>query len=470
MVSERRWLWVIFSLYFLLAVGYSLLMPLWEAPDEPAHFHLAWRIVRKNEYAPEEINYEATQPRPYYYFASIIVRGMDKINPRFSDYYFPHEFKFNIRIPKPRFDWNAENYRFLLGVYMLRWINILFGALALCLNWKAFRLIVPDKPTLQLSALALMALTPQYLHIMSSVNNDVWGTVAGGLLFYLGIQIIRSNDSAKRPFGIIRSTKPATTPPDTARQGRCVLAGGVRKVATTVPPAFLSLILALVLPLTTKLAVLPVSAALLVIIGLKWFFSLRQKRSFLIAGVVILVSGALLYFFFPETIQNASHEITWRLFSLRKRGITAEYLEVISIQIIQTYWGKVGWLAVGLADWIFNLMTALGFLGTAIYVHQLIRLKTKEPQFTLWAGTCVIALFTVLAVVRNGLTTGATQGRLLFPAIGAISILMISGWHEILPKRYQRKLPLFIITLMVLLNIALWVFGVLPVYFQPFLD
>ena len=66
MVSERRWLWVIFTLYLLLAVGYSLLMPLWEAPDEGAHFHLAWRVARKNEYATEEINYEAIQPRPYY--------------------------------------------------------------------------------------------------------------------------------------------------------------------------------------------------------------------------------------------------------------------------------------------------------------------------------------------------------------------------------------------------------------------
>ena len=425
-------------------------MPLWEAPDEPAHFHLAWRIVRKNEYAPEEINYEATQPRPYYYFASLIVRGMDKINPRFSDYYFPHEFKFNIRIPKPRFDWNAENYHFLLGVYMLRWINILFGALALWLNWKTFCLIAPDKVTLRLSALALAALTPQYLHIMSSVNNDVWGTVAGALLFYLGIQIIsRSRDSSN---DFSRSVQPAI------------------EVATTVLLSLLSIILALLLPLTTKLTVLPVSAALLVIIGVKWFFSIQQKRWLLLAVVTFLVCGALLYLVFPESIQTAANEITWRLFGLRKKGIPTEYLERISNQIIQTYWGKVGWLAVGLPNWIFNLMTALGFFGAAIYIHKLIKLKMKEPQFTLWAGTCMISLFTVLAVARNGLTTGATQGRLLFPAIGAISMLMMSGWHEVLPGRYQRKLPFFIITLMFLLNIALWVFGVLPVYFQPFLD
>jgi hypothetical protein len=82
----------------------------------------------------------------------------------------------------------------------------------------------------------------------------------------------------------------------------------------------------------------------------------------------------------------------------------------------------------------------------------------------------VIARFTILAIARNGLTTGATQGRLLFPAIGAISLHMVSGWHEVLPELYQSKLPFFVITLMFLLTMALWLFGVLPVYFQPFLD
>jgi len=431
MVNERRWLWVIFGLYFLLALGYSLLMPLWEAPDEGAHYHLAWRVARLHEYATEKINYEAIQPRAYYYFASFIVRGMDKIDPRFSDYYFPHEYKYNIRVRERRFDWNAENYRFLLGVYLLRWINILFGGFALWLNWKTFQLIVPDMPALRLSALALAALTPQYLHIMSSINNDVWGTVAGALLFYLGIRILKG-------------TAPWVS--------------------------LLSIICAILLPLSTKLTVLPVSAALLLIIGVKWFFSLQQKRWLLLAGVVVLFIGILLYFILPESIQTASDEISWRLFSLRKKGITVEYLNVISNQIIQTYWGKVGWLAVGLPDWSFKLMTAVGFLGAAIYVQKLIRLRTKEPQFNLWIGTFLIALFTILAVARNGLTTGATQGRLLFPAIGAISLLMLSGWYEVLPERYQYRLPLIIISLMFVLNIALWIFGVLPVYYQPFLD
>src|SRR5687768_10603591 len=450
-VNERRWLTVIFCLYLLLAVGYSLLMPIWEAPDEGAHFHLAWYLARKDQYATEEKNYEAAQPRGYYYFGSIIIRALDKINPDFSDYTYPHEFKYNIRIPERRFDWNAENYRFLLGVYMLRWVNILFGALSLWLNWKAFQLIAPDSPWLRIAALALMALTPQYLHIMSSVNNDTLGTVPGALLFYLAIQIV-----SRRSNVFSRSAQPATIQPAT-------------EVATTFL-SLLTVILAIILPLTTKLTVLPVSAAVLLIITGKWFYTFQSKRWLIISGFVILVCAGLLYVFFPETVRTAESEITWRLFGLRKKGVDLEYLQTISRQILQTYWGKVGWLAVGLPAWVVNSLTALGVVGAALHIYRLIKLKTKEPQLTLWAATFMIALFTTLAVARNGLTTGATQGRLLFPAIGALSILMVSGWHDVLPEQHQRKLPWILIALMYLLTIALWIFGIVPVYFQPFFD
>ena len=431
MVNEQRWLLVIFSSYFLLAVGYSLLMPIWEAPDEGAHYHLAWHLARKDDYASLKSNYEASQPRTFYYLGSWVVRVLDKINPDFSNYYFPKEFKYNIRIPERRFDWNAKNYRFLLGVYILRWLNILFGALALWLNWKSFKLITFDKPALCLAALALAALTPQYLHIMSSVNNDALGTVAGALLFFLSIRV------AKEPASWL---------------------------------ALLLIILAIVLPLTTKLTVLPISAAVLIIIAGKWFSNFRQKRWVIISCLMILFCAGILYFFFSETIQTAAHEVNWRLFSLRKKGITVDYLKTISNQIIQTYWGKVGWLAVGLPAWIVNSLTALGFAGISIQVGRLIKLRTKEPQFTFWAVTCLIALFTILAVARNALTTGATQGRLLFPAIGAISLLMVSGWHAVIPERYQRKLPLIIIIFMTGCTLILWYFGVLPVYYQPLLD
>ena len=431
MVNERRWLLLIFSLYFLLAVGYSLLMPIWEAPDEPAHFHLAWTIARKDRYASYERNYEAYQPRAYYYAASLVIRALDTFDPKFSDYFLPPHQARNLRKPIAMFNWTPANYRFLLGVYMLRWINVLFGALALWLNWKSFRLLAPEKPGLRLAALALGALTPQYLHIMSSVSNDAPGTLAGALIFYLAIRFTREPSNL---LGLI------------------------------------SILLAVVLPFITKLTVLPVSVAVLVIIGWKWFFSLDSKRWLVFSGLAVLLGAGIFYIFFPETIQSALSEIKWRLFSFRKNAFTYKYIKFILSQIISTYWGKVGWLAIGLHAYIVNFLTALGLTGMLLQAYRLIRSKTTDPQFNLWLGTWIIGIFTILAVTRNGLTTSATQGRFLFPAIGALSILMVGGWHDVLPERYQRLLPALIVLLLGCCNMILWLTGILRAYYQPFLD
>ncbi|HEX9839843.1 MAG TPA: hypothetical protein VGA72_10875 [Anaerolineales bacterium] len=431
MVNERRWLALIFALYFLLAVGYSLLMPIWEAPDEPAHFHLAWTIARKDRYATYDRNYEAYQPRAYYYAASLVIRALDEFNPRFSDYFLPPHQPRNLRKPIAMFHWTPANYRLLLGVYMLRWINILFGALALWLNWKSIRLLAPEKPGLRLAALALAALTPQYLHIMSSVSNDASGTLAGALLFYLGMRF---------------TSEPSNL------------------------PGLLSILLAVGLPLITKLTVLPVSAALLVIVAWGWFFNLRSKRWLVLSGIAVLLSAGIFYIFFPETIQFALSEIQWRLFSFRKNAFTEKYIKFILIQIIWTYWGKVGWLAIGLHAYIVNFLTALGLTGILLQTYKLIRSKTTEPHFNLWLGTWIIGIFTTLAVLRNGLTTSGTQGRFLFPAMGALSVLMIGGWHTVLPERYQRLLPALIVLLFLCCNMLLWLTGILPAYYQPFLD
>ena len=102
--------------------------------------------------------------------------------------------------------------------------------------------------------------------------------------------------------------------------------------------------------------------------------------------------------------------------------------------------------------------------------RNLIKTKSQNPQFNAWAATWMIAIFTLAAVIRNGLTTSAAQGRFLFPAIGALSILMIAGWHDQLPQRLKNFLPLIVIAVMLFCNLVLWKFGILPVYYQPFLD
>lgn len=429
MVNARGWLILIFSLYFILAVGYSLLMPIWEAPDEPAHYHLAWHLANYDEYPSRELNYESHQPRLYYYFASWIIRALDRVDPELTRFRHPQDYPFTIRKPERRFDWTDENYDFYWGVYVLRWINIIFGGVALWLNWKTFKRMASS--SLALAALALIALMPQYLHIMSSVNNDVLGTLASGFLFYLTIRFLK---------------------------------------VPSIWWGVLLIVLAILLSIFTKLTVLPVSAAVLVVLTWKWFFAFSKKRWLLYSAFGILLGAGIFYLLFPEIVHAAWNEIEWRLFSLRKDALTEKYIKAITSQIVWTYWGKVGWLAVGLPLWIIQLLTGLGLIGMTLQAVHLIRSKACGLPLSLWLVAWTIGIFTLLAVFRNGLTTFATQGRLLFPAIGALSLLMVAGWYDILSPRLHPYLLWFVVLLFLSCNLLLWLTGVIPIYYQPFFD
>src|SRR6185369_11011305 len=171
------------------------------------------------------------------------------------------------------------------------------------------------------------------------------------------------------------------------------------------------IVLAILLPLSTKLTVLPISAAVLLVLAWKWFSGFSQKRWIFYSSLLILACAWIFYLLFPEIVQFAISEIKWRLFSLRKGALTIKYMKSISSQILWTFWGKVGWLAVGLPSWIIYLLTTLGLSGMALQMTRLIRTKLGYPQFNLWLATWLISILTILAVFRNGLTTIATQGR-----------------------------------------------------------
>jgi hypothetical protein len=263
------------------------------------------------------------------------------------------------------------------------------------------------------------------------VNNDTLGALAGAFLFYLAVRISRDPG-----------------------------AGWLTLV---------SIPLAILLPFITKLSVLPVSAAVLMTIAGNRIFR-QAKHAWLVISAVVLLGAGIVSLLFPELIRMAQHEIQWRLFTFRENALTGEYIRFITSQIVWTYWGKVGWLAVGPPAWIIHLLTGLGLAGMVLHAIGLVRAHRDKPTLITWMAIWGTALLTILAVFRNALATRATQGRLLFPAIGALSLLMVAGWHEILPPRMQPFLPAIVVLLLVSVNIVLWLTGVLPIYYQPLFD
>jgi hypothetical protein len=420
-----------------MAVGYSLLMPVWEGPDEHAHYLVVLAFARLGRNANPELNYEAHQPQGYYRLAALVINALDKLDRKYSDYFRPYPYFRNIRKPVRIFDWTDDNYRFLVAPHLLRWLNILLGAGALWLNWKAFRIIVPEEPAMRIAALALAALTPQYLHSMSVVSNDALGALAGALLFYLSIRVA---------------------------------------LGSTNLPIWFSAILAILLPLVTKLTVLPVGLALLLILAWKQAPRSRRFWRWLVTGIgVVFMSLLALYILSPTLVLSSLDQIGWRALSFRESAFTLDYLASMLSQVIWSFWGKVGWLAVGLPVWLVILFSSFGLFGGLVSAYKLIKCKgdshfVSDCHLVVWIVTWMVALLTIAAVLRNGLTTTNSQGRFLFPALGALALLMAGGWHDVLPKRFRPALPWVVVVVMLSANFILWGMGILPVYYQPFID
>jgi hypothetical protein len=325
----------------------------------------------------------------------------------------------------------------LPGLYLLRWLNILLGGAALGFTYAGLKGFAGEG-RVALAALALAALIPQFLHTVSSVANDTLGILAGALLFWLASRLA------------LKSVP-------------------VWELAATLALAFL-------LPYLTKLTVLPVGIAAL--IAVPWALRERYPGRWKLFALGGLAAGAVLLLVglwaFPRMGELFLRQIDFRALSIDPERLASETIAGMVSQVVRSYWGLVGWLAVGLPGWMIWLLTTLAIVGIG---RALIGNRGPAGQVDGsgggWRGRWVVGLFaglTVAAVVKNGLSTPNSQGRFLFPAAGALALLAITGWDALLPGRFRPYLLPAVILLMVAANLILWLGGVIPVYYQPFLD
>lgn len=104
-MQERQRIAGIVSLYALLALGYSLLVPIWEAPDESAHYRYALHLAREGSVPSRSENHEAAQPPAYYWLAGRVLLLLDALDPTWSDFYGPPSEAGRV----PRYEWGPEN-------------------------------------------------------------------------------------------------------------------------------------------------------------------------------------------------------------------------------------------------------------------------------------------------------------------------------------------------------------------------
>ena len=206
---------LLLGVYLLLAVGYGLINPLFEAPDEHHHFFTAIWIVQTGtlpavpqpagpaatfvpQTAIEWLGPEAAQPPLYYLLAAVLIAPFDlsqahqltipNLFSQLGDGSAPTNRNAFVHVqeqwPWPPHVWAA---------HLLRMVSAVIGLVVLLAIYHTALLLWPAVPQRARWATAVVALLPQFTFQFSTISNDVLITALASLALYQVVKIERGD-------------------------------------------------------------------------------------------------------------------------------------------------------------------------------------------------------------------------------------------------------------------------------------
>jgi 4-amino-4-deoxy-L-arabinose transferase-like glycosyltransferase len=422
---EPAGLGVALLVYLVLSVQYARLTPLWQNPDEPAHFtyieHIAgtgtlpvlqpgdWdsdllERLKTGTMQPgdsiESIRYEGWQPPLYYLVVTPVLR---------------------LTLDRP-----LEQQ-----VHALRGFDVVFGAITVLLAYAAGRRVFgPSQWLLALAVAVCLVGVPMFTAGSAAITDDAlanlfgalltvvllgwclrpagWASVVGvGLLLGLGVLTkLLLGLFAPVALGVLLWNQ------------RAVLGSGVRK----------GCVLALVALATVS--------PWLVRQGLTygWLDLLATHRHDLVAGD-----------------------------QPRFPGWSWGYVSQWSTTVFHSSWAQFGWMAIPMPDrlyWLWGLATLTAAAGLIVWLERRVP-RALVPGVLLCA---VLAALALLVLVGYNLTYEQAQGRYLFSALVPLCTLLVLGWSALSPRPVRSVLPLALAFFLVALN-AFVLVRILPAAF-----
>ncbi len=449
LIESDRSLRIVLVVFGALALYYSLIIPLFEGPDEDDHSRYARFLADAHALPVQqfvngggEAGHQGWQPPLYYALAALVISPLDTSD--FQQHLWRNPAGTFLGDPaccgrNIYFHTDSENFPYrgtTLAVHVARLLSILFGAITVWATYRTAQVLAAGT-LVPLAATALVAFNPSFLFASALVSNDAMLAALAALVLLMWTKLL---------------------------DGQLAL---WPKYA-----AVLGVLLGLaVLTKTTALGLIPFT---MVVVG---YVAWRRKaaRSGIVAialmlGIVLLLSG----WWFARNQLLYGDPLAYGLMSVsaifpRAGPLTMPELFQISLPWLwQTFWGGptpgdlAGGILVALA-----VLSGIAVIGILVFFRRNRQAQVREAILVLaaWLGFIFVAQ---IQFIRT--TVGADQGRYLFPAISAIAFFLTAGLVEIIvlvARRGAATVSLAVATGALALGVAVPFAYTLPAYARP---
>jgi hypothetical protein len=320
-----------------------------------------------------------------------------------------------------------------LSFYLARGVTVLFGILLIICVYGLARQAVPGQKQVAITAALLVAIIPQVAFLSGLVSNDIPAAAISTATLWLLVAFMRRGWSKLLALGI-----------------------------------GLSFGLAVLLKVSALTLALPIS------LGLLWMTIYRRQswRDVFIAGALVLFGSLLTaswwfirsWYLFGSPLGLETHDqAPWAIDDPTQLGEP----RFRWIEVFRSFWIWLGWGTIRPRDeyyYILFIFAILACVGLAIAVIRRRRAPRPRPDATLAVFLILIsALLTTVVFLEVWMRrVTAPYGRLMYPVIGVIILLLVIGWRAIHPK-----FPIIPITVLLITAILAPFLLLKPAYAMP---
>ncbi len=315
------------------------------------------------------------------------------------------------------FFWMTPDGTKFSRVYLLRIATLLIGAGLPTLVYLTSRRLFPIDRFVQIGATAVATMTPQFLFMNGVINNDALTNLAGAASLFLIVRTLQEGELSRRAM----------------IWNMVVVFAGVFSKLSLAPLALLLF-------------------ALTLWKGLRHWRWISLTLIPILAGVVVLAlhnihvyHDATAFSYMKKAWYADQHRFFFSLSGL------ADWFRAL----LESYWARFGHANIVLPRIYYTLITFIAVVGAAGLALFGIRDFKKQNMATRrsLAATALVALILFVGTFVYSLTFYQPQGRYLFPAIGAFSIVFTLGIRTVVPLRLRIPALALLLAFLLLLDI-----------------